>query len=199
MPTEAFYKLEPAKKEQILASAIHEFSELPYEKVSIFKIAQNAEVSRSGFYYYFKDKRDIYEYIIYELKCVFLEKYDLQNGSIDIFKLCENIFDYIVSFKNTTWEAFFRKVVSNMNADDLKTLFSFMDMPDHSCEIECTMDGIKFESVDQLKGTVMFLATSIMFSVAGYMDDEYDLEAAEGKLHNMLDIIRFGIIKGEKI
>ncbi len=196
MPTDAFYKLDAAKKKQILTSAVHEFSELPYEKVSIFKIAQNADVSRSGFYYYFKDKRDIYEYLINELKDEFLETYELHSSPIDIFQLCEKIFDFIVSFKGTAREAFFRRIVLNMNADDLKTLFSFIDKPVQNCEVECSTDGIDLESSDKLKGTIMFLAASIMFSAGGYMDDDYDLEHARNRLSSMFDVIKFGIVKG---
>ena len=59
MPAEAFFKLEKEKQNILLKSAVKEFSSLPYAKVSVFKIAQNAQVSRSGFYYYFKDKADI--------------------------------------------------------------------------------------------------------------------------------------------
>ena len=54
MPNEAFFHLEDGKKQVLLKSAIAEFSALPYEKVSIFKIAEKAGISRSGFYYYFK-------------------------------------------------------------------------------------------------------------------------------------------------
>jgi len=196
MPTEAFYKLESSKKEQILAAAIREFSELPYEKVSIFKIAQNADVSRSGFYYYFKDKRDIYEYLIQNLKNDFLRINDIKNKTFDVFWLGERIFDFIVSFKGTKQEAFFRRVVSNMKADDLKVVFSFVDNPRACSDVNCSTDGMKLDSPEQLKGMIMFLATSIMYAAGGYMDDQYSLEDSRSKLHDMFDIIKHGIIKG---
>lgn len=196
MPTEAFYKLDPAKKELILASAIHEFSELPYEKVSIFKIAQNADVSRSGFYYYFKDKRDIYEYLINDIKNEFIELYGLRNGDFDIFGLGESIFEFITGIKGTKRDAFFRRVVANTNADDLKLFFSFIDKPACDCELKCSLEGLDIRSADQLKGIIMFMVTGIMFSAGGYMDDEYDLDEARKKLNCMFDIIRFGTVKG---
>ena len=196
MPTEAFYKLEPSKKEQLLASAIHEFSELPYEKVSIFKIAQNADVSRSGFYYYFKDKRDVYEYLINEIKQEFLRTYDVLSKPFDIFMLGESIFKFIADIKGTKREAFFRRVVSNTKADDLKILFSLKELPDHCGEIESILNDMQLESRDQLGGLVMFIATGIMYSLSGYLDDECDLETAENKLQQMFDIIKHGITKG---
>lgn len=196
MPTEAFYKLDPTKREQILASAIHEFSALPYEKVSIFKIAQNADVSRSGFYYYFKDKRDIYEYLINEVKDEFVELHDLKNREIDIFGLGESIFEFIISIKGSAREAFFRRVVSNTSADDLKMFFTFIDNPQAEYLIKCSFEGITVTSADQLKGIIMFMATGIMYAAGGYMDNDYSLEDARGKLKSMFDIIKYGIIKG---
>ena len=79
MPSDAFFKLEEEKKNKLLESAMKEFSVLPYEKVSVFKIAQKAGISRSVFYYYFKDKRDIYNYLIAQLKMEIVQMLD-QNG-----------------------------------------------------------------------------------------------------------------------
>lgn len=196
MPTEAFYKLDQAKKEQLISSAIHEFSELPYEKVSIFKIAQNADVSRSGFYYYFKDKRDVYEYLISEIKQEFLQEYDVLSKTFDIFRLGESIFKFIADIKGSKRETLFRRIVSNTKADDLKIIFSFMGESSQCCNADIKMDGIRIETQDQLNGLIMFMATGIMYSLAGYLDDEYDLKTAEDKLQQMFDIIKFGIAKG---
>lgn len=196
MPTEAFYKLDPAKKEQILSAAIQEFSQLPYEKVSIFKIAQSADVSRSGFYYYFKDKRDIYGHLINDIKDEFINTYDINNKSFDIFWLCECIFEFIVSIKGTNREGLFRRIVLNVSADDLKLLFNFIENPQPCCHANCSMEGIELKSPEQLKGIVMFLATSIMFAVGGYMDDDYDLQQAKERLYQMMDVIKYGIVKG---
>ena len=89
MPTEAFFHLEEQKKMVLLESAVSEFSALPYEKVSIFKIAQNAGVSRSGFYYYFKDKEDIYKYLIDQIKEEFMTELGKDKRRYDIFAFCK--------------------------------------------------------------------------------------------------------------
>lgn len=66
MPTERFARLPADKRDVILNAAIAEFSRVPFEKASINKIIQNADISRGSFYTYFEDKRDL-------LKCIFTD------------------------------------------------------------------------------------------------------------------------------
>ena len=63
MPTERFYKLAEEKKKAIRDAAMEECIRVPFEKVSINKIIQNAGISRGSFYTYFEDKRDLVRYI----------------------------------------------------------------------------------------------------------------------------------------
>ena len=198
MPTEAFFKLNEVKKNQLIDSAIREFSSLPYEKVSIFKIAQNAEVSRSGFYYYFKDKKDIYEYLINDIKNEFIEKYIDKTKTINIFELGKYIFQFIAEIKGSGRESLFRNIVQNTKPDDIKMLFSLISEPNKPCDVNFSMDGMCIESHDQLSGIVMYMATGIMYSVSGYLEDEYSYETAEAKLEELFNIIKYGILKGEK-
>lgn len=63
MPTERFNKLPEEKKKAIRDAAMEECIRVPFEKVSINKIIQNAGISRGSFYTYFEDKRDLVRYI----------------------------------------------------------------------------------------------------------------------------------------
>ena len=63
MPTERFYKLPEEKKKAIRDAAMEECIRVPFEKVSINKIIQNAGISRGSVYTYFEDKRDLVRYI----------------------------------------------------------------------------------------------------------------------------------------
>ena len=51
------------KKKAIRDAAMEECIRVPFEKVSINKIIQNAGISRGSFYTYFEDKRDLVRYI----------------------------------------------------------------------------------------------------------------------------------------
>lgn len=195
MPTEAFYKLHPAKRDQLLKSAVHEFSEIPYEKVSVFKIAQNADVSRSGFYYYFKDKKDIHLYLINEIKEEFIKKYNVDELNVDLLVLGKDIFKFVTAIKGTGLENFFRRTVTDMKNSDVNDLFTFIDQQRPECGTRYSIDNIELTDQDQLRGIGMLMATSIIFALSGYFDNIDTLECAEEKLRQMFDIIRYGIGK----
>lgn len=67
MPTERFARLPAEKQESIRIAAISEFTRVPFEKVSINKIIQNADISRGSFYTYFEDKRDLLQYVFSDI------------------------------------------------------------------------------------------------------------------------------------
>lgn len=195
MPTQAFYKLDSAKRRQLLDSAIHEFSEIPYEKVSVFKIAQNADVSRSAFYYYFKDKRDIYLYLINEVKDEFIKLYNVDEKNVELFSLGKNIFEFVTAIKGTNWEKFFRRMVTDMKSSDINILFTFIDSQRPTGEVQYSIGSVKLDDPNRTKGIVMLMATGIVFALSGYLENEYTLECAKERLEQMFYIIRHGIEK----
>lgn len=67
MPHPTFYNLPDEKKEQIILSAVEEFSEKGYLKTSIAKIIEKADIPRGSFYQYFEDKDDLYRYLIMDV------------------------------------------------------------------------------------------------------------------------------------
>ena len=50
---------------------------------------------------------------------------------------------------------------------------------------------------EHLMGIILFMASAIMASAGGYMDNEYDLNEACKRLKRMFDIIKYGVIRGE--
>ncbi|ERJ12495.1 TetR/AcrR family transcriptional regulator [Haloplasma contractile] len=65
MPTETFFNLKQDKRDRILKSAINEFSRYSYQKTNIANIAKQANISKGSMYQYFKDKQDLYIYLIH--------------------------------------------------------------------------------------------------------------------------------------
>lgn len=83
MPKETFYNLDQDKKLKITEVLISEFSEKPFEKVSVKAIVERLGIARGSFYQYFVDLEDAYFYIldqkthdIHKLFLTSLEKYD---------------------------------------------------------------------------------------------------------------------------
>lgn len=64
MPTRRFYKLSESKRNRIRDAAVHEFTRVPIEMVSINRIIQEAGISRGSYYTYFENKWDILLYLM---------------------------------------------------------------------------------------------------------------------------------------
>lgn len=98
MPTERFYRLSKEKQIIIRDAAIGEFSRVPFEKVSINKIIQNAEISRGSFYTYFEDKRDLLAFIFHNIKQSaheYCQKVIEENHG-DLWDMMERLLDYTI-------------------------------------------------------------------------------------------------------
>lgn len=63
MPTQTFFDLKKEKQQRIIHAACRIFTKIPYEKVSIQDIVNEAEIPRGSFYQYFLDKEDLYLYL----------------------------------------------------------------------------------------------------------------------------------------
>lgn len=68
MPSETFLRLSQSKKNTLLKAAQKEFQSHLMEDVSINQIIKNAGISRGSFYTYFKDKEDLYSYLLKQFK-----------------------------------------------------------------------------------------------------------------------------------
>ena len=64
MPTATFYHLNEKKRARVLEAAIDEFAQTRFSDASVNRIVKAAGISRGSFYQYFKDKEDIYIYVL---------------------------------------------------------------------------------------------------------------------------------------
>lgn len=106
MPTERFYRLPEEKQQTIRMAAFKEFSRVPFEKVSINRIIQNADISRGSFYTYFLDKQDVVEFLMRENfeQLTKLCKDELDSNGGDFFAMVELMFEYFMGKMKTTKE-----------------------------------------------------------------------------------------------
>ena len=100
MPTERFYKLPEEKKKAIRDAAMEECIRVPFEKVSINKIIQNAGISRGSFYTYFEDKRDLVRYIFSDTadKLKFFWTKSVVTHGGDLWIASEELLDHAIIF-----------------------------------------------------------------------------------------------------
>lgn len=66
LPSSTFLNLAPEKQEKLLSAAVREFTERPYNEASINRIVREAGIPRGSFYMYFRDKEDLFHYLMEE-------------------------------------------------------------------------------------------------------------------------------------
>ncbi len=64
MPQETFFNLPEDKRSLIISAAVDEFSKAGYNTASINQICKKSNIAKGSFYQYFKDKLDLYVYIM---------------------------------------------------------------------------------------------------------------------------------------
>lgn len=64
MPKQTFLNLPDTKRQQFIQCALVEFSEHYYDDGSINRIVEAAGIAKGSFYQYFKNKKDLYFYLI---------------------------------------------------------------------------------------------------------------------------------------
>ena len=64
LPKNTFFNINKKKRDRIIDESIKEFKKHHYEKASVNKIIANSNIAKGSFYQYFKNKKDLFEYII---------------------------------------------------------------------------------------------------------------------------------------
>ena len=134
MPTERFNKLPEEKKKAIRDAAMEECIRVPFEKVSINKIIQNAGISRGSFYTYFEDNRDVVRYIFSDTADKLKDFWTtsvVSNGG-DLWSASEELLDQAITFaqKGKT----FQMLQSFVLYQDFDKLFSEVHGGNHMGE-----------------------------------------------------------------
>ena len=97
MPSTTFFNLPSEKREKLLAAARAEFARVPYAEASINKMIQAADIPRGSFYMYFRDKEELFRYLMGEwsrqITALLEELLEMRQG--DIFAAFLDLFDRI--------------------------------------------------------------------------------------------------------
>jgi len=67
MPKETFFNLPEEKRQFIVEISVKEFGSNGYDKASINRIVENANIAKGSFYQYFNDKKDLFLYLISQI------------------------------------------------------------------------------------------------------------------------------------
>ncbi len=201
MPTQAFYELDADKKQSLIEAAVREFASLPYEKASMFKIAQNAGVSRSGLYYYFKDKEDVYRYITEQLYQPFVELIR-EEPRLDPFSLSRDFFIFFARYKNTEREDLLRQTLYNARSIDLESFLSHIQAMRSENPLEdllprIDLSSLKVTSADECVLLFVLLQTIAVRLLFAYLDGKLSFDKALEQIDRTFDLLRYGFVKQE--
>lgn len=128
MPTKTFFNLPEEKRNRIINAALEEFSENFFSNASINKIVKKAKISKGSFYQYFKNKKDLYKYILdkmFKLKMEYLSKVIKDKNTDDFFELYEAMIE--AGLKLTVDYPLYGEIGQNLMLEDEKFLAEIME------------------------------------------------------------------------
>lgn len=98
MPTSTFFRLPEEKRQRLLTAAREEFSRTSFDEVSINRFIRRANIPRGSFYQYFADKKDLFHYLLQDIRDYFLQNFleILGEGKGDLFAVPLGIYDRLV-------------------------------------------------------------------------------------------------------
>ena len=101
LPTSTFFNLRPEKQERLLTAAAREFAAQPFHEASINSMIRAAGIPRGSFYIYFRDKEELFQYLVREstepLLLAFRELLTRSGG--DLFDAIPGLCEYLQSHK----------------------------------------------------------------------------------------------------
>ncbi|MCJ0968418.1 TetR/AcrR family transcriptional regulator [Mammaliicoccus sciuri] len=87
MMNDAFYNLDEEKRQKIINSGLMEFSNYGYQQSSTNRIVENAGIGKGMLFYYFKNKKGLFKFLV-DYSLDFIEEYyfkQIDTSEKDIF------------------------------------------------------------------------------------------------------------------
>ena len=154
MPKSTFYNLNEGKREKIKKALKNEFTKQTFEKASISRIIEDANIPRGSFYQYFEDKEDALKYIIEDFLNDEKEKIKellIQNEG-DIFLTTLDLYSYFVDKNYHEQEVkLFQNIINKLRNENvnvyknikLKRFTDLKDMDTNNCYINTSLLAIE--------------------------------------------------------
>src|SRR5699024_9330005 len=115
-----------------LAQALKALTEtLPFDKISVGNICAQCDMNRKSFYYHFKDKYDLVNWIYYTECVAALKEKNYQNGWDLLVDLCTYFYENRSFYRKTlnvegqnSLSEYFRDIVATIMSSDMEKIFS---------------------------------------------------------------------------
>lgn len=160
MPLQTFHNLKPDKKQAILEASYQEFAFSTYQAASVSNIVKKLEIAKGSFYRYFKNKIDLYEYLIDNAYQMRMEQLDglLENESLGFFEIIRENFRNKIDFDLT---------------HPLESIFLYNALQeDNAAEVKSIVENLKKE--------ILFFVSSLVavFQKKGEVNKDISSEVA---------------------
>lgn len=204
MPTQTFFNLPKEKQNKIMEVCKAEFSEKSFYDASINRIIKEAEISRGSFYLYFKNKEDVFLYILdgYGNEMVTSLQQSIKNNkSYDIFDVFVFIFDYITIIgMNGENKDFFKMTFSKMNmelAEHLMEIIEFPNMNNKMCVMSkiFKLDNLDIRTEKDMISIIEILKGIMLIEIIKACSSKGDVPTARESLIHKFELIKHGILK----
>lgn len=167
LPTETFLNLPKAKKDKILEAIKNEFARVVFEKVSINKIVQDAEISRGSIYMYFEDKKDMLSYLLAsyhdEIMCTIKESFNRNKG--DIFAVFTEILKFTAEFGTAKENIDFCKNIFSNKTIQNDVLLQFENCNSRSGHFELIKKYVDLQGLNLQNDTDLYSIIDILMAV----------------------------------
>ncbi|MFW6270943.1 MAG: TetR/AcrR family transcriptional regulator [Bacillota bacterium] len=202
---EVFENINPEKRDQIINSALKEFSKNSFDKASTNNIVKNADISKGLLYHYFDSKKSLYEHLkVFAFKITIdavLEEIDWEES--DIFKRIKQI--ALVKFK--VWSRypyllpFSKKMYQNSSIEEMKKMTEkyapniYQDVYYRNIDFDLFKDNIDKEKVLKITEWVMEKLGEEWLAHKIKMEGDIDFEEMIAEIDEYLNILQEAFYK----
>ena len=208
MPKQTFFNLEAEKKNRIIDAAVKEFAAHPYLKTSINRIIEQADISKGSFYQYFKNKKDLYKYIIdqaSDAKMKFLGQKMQDYQKLEFFELLRELFIAGIQFKREypLFSEIGDRLLNGSNESLKEEIYAESRPKSNEFFEQILKEAVNKGEVDpkiDIKFTA-FMLTDFSISIVSYFFDNHNpdnLDEIMNYVDKMLYIMKNGIAKGDE-
>lgn len=195
MPTKKFLDLSEDKKKAFIDAAIMEFERQSFNEASIFNIAHNAGVSRTGVYYYFTNKQDIYEYLLSLIRDDFVKSLE-QADKMDIFDLFMKYFEYMAAYKGKREEKFIRQSYNNIKLVEVNTLdISIQKLDMDKVEEIIDLSNLKYDNSEILKVISLMGFSFVSKLLIEYFSNKITYDVAKERCELFFECLKNGFTR----
>ncbi len=200
MPLKSFFNLAKEKQNLIIESAYNEFATNSYDKASIFLIAKKSGISRTSFYCYFKDKDDIYKYLVDKIMQPHILNLKSNDKSFSLFYFAQKMFDYFISFYDKKEKQFIVSMLKNMNPKNIRYFSNDLSKNSSNgpCGIIINTDNISIKTPYDIYIVSFTILCNMSFCLIEYFEDRITKDEAYVSFNRTLEILQNGVsLKGD--